>query len=70
MLLLARRTVEILGGLVHELVGWGSAHGQVDMLGRAAPGRPGPTLGSIVTVPLHAFDQFSSFWIHFSEWIN
>lgn len=44
VLLLARWTVEILGGLVHELIGRCAAHGQVNVLGGAAPGRACPTL--------------------------
>ena len=69
MLLLAGWTVEILGGLVHELVGRCATHGQVNVLGGAAPGRACPALGRIVPVSLHTLDKLSSLWIDFGKWI-
>ena len=70
VLLLACWTVEILGGLVHELVGRCAAHGQINMLGGAAPGRTCPPLRRVVPVSLHALDKLSSLWIDFGKWIH
>ena len=70
MLLLACRTVEILGGLVHDLVGRCATHGQVDVLRGAAPSRARPPLGSIVPVSLHALNKLAGLGIDFGKWIH
>lgn len=67
VLLLARRTVEVLRRLIHDLVRRRGAHGQIHMLRRAAARRARPPLRCVMPVPLHTFNQLASLWIDFGE---
>lgn len=70
LLLLASGAIKVLSCLIHNLVGWRAAHGQVHMLSRSTPSGPGPALRRVVPIPFDTLNQLPCLWIHFGERVD
>lgn len=70
MLLLASWTIEILSRLIHKLSRRSASHGQVYMLGGAAPSRTCPSLRGVMTIPFNTLNELSGLGVHLGEGIN